>query len=89
MQKITTTRHTEVTMSKQTAVEWLAKELESYGDPQFCEIEWEQLDSLIKQAKAIEKEQAQLYATFCLRCINEKLPVIRFEDWIKTNNKTI
>jgi len=42
---------------KQTAVEWLGKELESYGDPQFCEIEWEQLDSLIKQAKEMEKEQ--------------------------------
>ena len=42
---------------KQTAVEWLGKELESYGDPQFCKIEWEQLDSLIKQAKEMEKEQ--------------------------------
>jgi hypothetical protein len=42
---------------KQTAVEWLGKELESYGDPQFCEIEWEQLDSLIQQAKEMEKEQ--------------------------------
>jgi hypothetical protein len=40
---------------KQTAVEWLAKELESYGDPQFCEIEWEQLDSLIQQAKEMDK----------------------------------
>ena len=42
---------------KQTAVEWLGKELESYGDPQFCKIEWEQLDLLIKQAKEMEKEQ--------------------------------
>jgi hypothetical protein len=42
---------------KQTAVEWLGKELESYGDPQFCEIKWEQLDSLIQQAKEMEKEQ--------------------------------
>jgi hypothetical protein len=40
-----------------TAVEWIGKELESYGDSQFCKIEWEQLDSLIKQAKEIEKEQ--------------------------------
>jgi hypothetical protein len=40
-----------------TAIEWLGKELESYGDPQFCEIEWEQLDSLIQQAKEMEKEQ--------------------------------
>jgi hypothetical protein len=42
---------------KQTAVEWLAKELESYGDPQFCELEWEQLDLLITQAKELEKQQ--------------------------------
>ena len=42
---------------KQTAVEWIGKELESYGDSQFCKIEWEQLDSLIKQAKEMEKEQ--------------------------------
>jgi hypothetical protein len=34
-----------------------AKELESYGDPQFCKIEWEQLDSLIQQAKEMEEEQ--------------------------------
>ena len=42
---------------KQTTVEWIGKELESYGDSQFCKIEWEQLDSLIKQAKEMEKEQ--------------------------------
>jgi len=40
-----------------TALEWLAKELESYGDPQFCELEWEQLDSLITQAKELEKQE--------------------------------
>jgi len=44
--------------NKMTAIEWLGKELESYGDPQFCEIEWEQLDSLIKQAKEMEKRKA-------------------------------
>ena len=40
-----------------TAVEWLAKELESYGDPQICTITWEDLDSLVNQAKQMEKEQ--------------------------------
>ena len=44
---------------RQTAVEWIGKELESYGDSQFCEIEWEQLDSLIQQAKQMEKEQVK------------------------------
>lgn len=42
---------------KQTAVEWLVKELESFGDPGSCKIKWEQLDLLIEQAKAMEKEQ--------------------------------
>ena len=42
---------------KQTAVEWLGKELESYGDPGYCKLEWETLDSLIQQAKETEKEQ--------------------------------
>lgn len=42
---------------KQTAVEWLGKELESYGDPEYCKLEWETLDSLIQQAKDMEKEQ--------------------------------
>jgi hypothetical protein len=46
---------------KQTAVEWLGKELESYGDPQFCTIEWEQLDSLIEPAKEMEKNQSYTY----------------------------
>jgi len=36
---------------KQTSTEWLSKELESYGDSQFCKIEWEALDALIQQTK--------------------------------------
>lgn len=47
---------------KQTTVEWLCKELESYGDPQFCEIEWKQLDSLFQQAKEMEKQQQDKFA---------------------------
>ena len=42
---------------KKTAVEWLSKKLESYGDPQYCELEWKELDLLIKKAKAMEKRQ--------------------------------
>ena len=44
---------------KQTAVEWLKQQLETYGDPQYCELEWETLDDLVKQAKEMEKEQKQ------------------------------
>ena len=42
---------------KQTAVEWLCKELESYGDPGYCKLEWQTLDSLIQQAKEMELEK--------------------------------
>ena len=42
---------------KQTAIEWLGKKLESYGDPQYCKLEWKKLDLLIKKAKAMEKKQ--------------------------------
>ena len=42
---------------KQTAVEWLGNKLESYGNPQYCELKWEELDLLIKKAKAMEKRQ--------------------------------
>ena len=42
---------------KKTTIEWLSKKLESYGDPQYCELEWEKLDLLIKKAKAMEKRQ--------------------------------
>ena len=40
-----------------TSVEWLAKELESYGDPGYCKLEWETLDLLVQQAKEMEKDQ--------------------------------
>lgn len=42
---------------EKTAVEWLAKELESYGDPGMLSIEWETLDDLVSQAKSLEKTQ--------------------------------
>jgi len=44
-------------MKKQTAVEWLFNTLETYGSPYQLEIEWDVLEILISQAKAIEREQ--------------------------------
>ena len=44
-------------MNKQTAVEWLKKQLETYGDPQHCRLTWKELDELCEQAKAMEREQ--------------------------------
>jgi hypothetical protein len=43
---------------KQTAIDWLKEKLESnYGDPQYCELSWEELDRLFEYAKQIEKQQ--------------------------------
>ena len=46
-------------MNKQTALDWLKKQLESYGDPSNLRLDWETLDALIEQAKQMEKEQMQ------------------------------
>lgn len=40
---------------KETAIEWLAKELEHYGDPKYLKLEWEVFDELVEQAKEKEK----------------------------------
>jgi len=42
---------------QQTAVEWLKKELETYGSSFQLQLSWELLDELINQAKEMEKEQ--------------------------------
>ena len=42
---------------KQTAVEWLKLQLETYGDPQYCELTWKELDELCDQAKQMELVQ--------------------------------
>lgn len=70
---------------KQTALDYLLSELQNVIE--LYKTEWEELDSIVKKAKEMEKEQAQMYATFCLRCMNENLPLIKFEDWIKLNVK--
>ena len=41
---------------QQTAVEWLKKELETYGSSFKLELSWELLDELINQAKELEKK---------------------------------
>lgn len=61
-----------------TAVEWLVEQLKERGyagefPPHL----------LFEQAKEMERGQVQLYVIFCLRCMKEDLPVIRFEDFIK------
>ncbi len=69
----------------QTALDYLLSELQNVIE--LYKTEWEELDSIVKKAKEMEEEQAQMYATFCLRCMNENLPLIKFEDWIELNIK--
>ena len=63
----------------QSAVEWLKKELETYGSPQICIVNWEDLDLLIEQAKQMEEQRIQ-----------QELEKLRdFDNWKewKTNNR--
>jgi hypothetical protein len=65
---------------QKTAVEWYAIEMYEYFRSMFGSgiINTE----ILEKAKEMENQQSQLYATFCLRCANENLPIIRFKDWI-------
>lgn len=58
-----------------TAVEWLGLYIKSITDLN-C-------DEIIEQAKEMERGQVQLYVIFCLRCMKENIPIIKFEDFIK------
>ena len=64
--------------NKQSSVEWLEAELKK--------IPFVKVDEVFKQAKAMQQEQAQLYATFVLKCVNNNLPPITFNDWINLDN---
>jgi transcription elongation GreA/GreB family factor len=77
---------TEMVGKQQTAVEWLISQLQQTRDYQRVINEANQsgtsVRDVINQAKEMEKEQSHLYSAFCFKCINEKIPVIKFEDWI-------
>ena len=64
--------------NKQSSVEWLEAELKK--------IPFVKVDEVFKQAKAMQQEQAHLYATFVLKCVNNNLPPITFNDWINLEN---
>jgi len=42
---------------KQTAVEWLADQIECFGNKHELQMSWTTLDELFEQAKEMEKEQ--------------------------------
>jgi hypothetical protein len=71
--------------NKQSSVEWLVKELNQKID--FIPMnKWDEIKEAIKQAKAMQQEQAHLYAAFVLKCVQNNLPPITFNDWINLDN---
>jgi hypothetical protein len=44
---------------KQTAVEWLQKQLECFGNKHELQMSWATVDELLEQAKEMEKEQIE------------------------------
>jgi len=74
----TITKFTEMSNNKQqTAVEWLVEKMLTQDWYTYKSLEY------IKQAKEMEKEQAQAYAAFCVGCDRKKLPLLEFDGWIK------
>ena len=67
--------------TKQSSVEWLVEKLSKY-DEEMLFLYQEEID----QAKAMQQEQAQLYASFVLKCVQNNLPPITFNDWINLDN---
>ena len=62
---------------QQTAVEWLAQEMLK---PNLS------MKEILEQAKAMQKQQAEHYATFITNCVINNLPTITFNDWINLHN---
>ena len=56
---------------KQTAVEWLQKQLECFGNKHELQMSWATVDKLLEQAKQMEKEQIMM-AHCHNRCLNNK-----------------
>ena len=76
--------------NKQSSIEYLAKELNSlsfdYLVGQVTNKEHnKRYDKILEQAKAMQQEQAQQYAEFCIRCDRESLPILDFNSWIAHN----
>lgn len=46
-------------MGRQSAVDWLKKELEDYGSSSHLNLDWQTFDELCEQAKQLEKEQQE------------------------------
>jgi hypothetical protein len=69
--------------TQKTAVEQLAIALYENG---FLQGNGDEIDDLLLYFKAMQQEQAQLYASFVLKCVQNNFPPITFNDWINLGN---
>ena len=76
-----------MTNNKQSSVEWLFEQIKNHIDAEDGSMGMNWLhDGTFEQAKAMQQEQAQLYATFVLKCVQNNLPPVTFNDWINLEN---
>jgi len=89
-----TTLVTMTNNKQQTPMEWFIEQLEEKGDlretPSIrniqLNIDTSDYMELKQQAKAMQKQQAEHYATFITNCVINNLPTITFNDWINLHN---
>jgi hypothetical protein len=74
--------HTTMSNNKQSSVEWLL----SFIEPSLTQEQKHFFSMVIEQAKAMQKQQAEHYATFITNCVINNLPTITFNDWINLHN---
>lgn len=72
-------------MSKQSSVEWLINELTNLGYIHAPSFGHKIIYDKFEQAKAMQQEQAQQYAEFCVQCDRQSLPLLDFNSWIAHN----
>ena len=60
---------------RETAVEWLEKICNDRG--------YILMSEYFEQAKEMEKKQSENYARFVIECDRQKLPILKFKDWVK------
>lgn len=79
-----------MTNNKKSSVDYLISQLQKSKDWHRVLNEVSQMSSarvdIIAEAKAMQQEQAQLYASFVLKCVQNNLPPITFNDWINLGN---
>jgi hypothetical protein len=78
--------------NKQSSVEWYIIERHNIEIQsrlgEISPIEYDaKLIKIEEKAKAMQKQQAEHYATFITNCVNNNLPTITFNDWINLENK--